>query len=246
MSARQAVLAGRLPASTWSRELLVTLARPRALVLKVGVPLVLVIPLVAGHAPSFWAATLLTVMVAMIGAVGSATTLARARSSGVLQRLALTPRPAWRVLGGVVGAGVVIDMLQLLPVMVIVAATGGGDAAAVAALPLAVLGALLLGHVVGCAVAVLTGSVAEVLLDAVVLLAPLLFLGGIFTGIPRDGWRFAAAAADPFGELQSAWIAVLGGSPAFAPATVAATAVATICIATLLLAALCRPILEAR
>ncbi|MGA8016335.1 MAG: ABC transporter permease [Candidatus Dormiibacterota bacterium] len=242
----RAVLAGRLPRGTLGRELLVVIARRRTLVLKVCIPLILAVPLIAGGAPSFWAATLLTVMVAMVGAVGSAVTLARARQSGLLTRLSLAPKPGWRVLGGVIGGGALVDLLQLLPVILLVAAAGGAGPEWWVALLFAVLAALLCGSVLGCLVSALAGGVGEVLLDVCVLLAPLLFLGGLFTGVPRIGWGWSAALVDPFGELDSAFIGALGGTAAFPAATVVAICAAAIVISVGAIGVLSRPLLERR
>src|SRR5438270_3711299 len=98
-----------MPSTLLQRELMVSAARPRALLLKTLVPLVLVLPLLLGHAPTVWAAMLFTVLLAMVGAVGSAVTIARARESGLLMRLALIPRPASRAVISWVGGAVVID-----------------------------------------------------------------------------------------------------------------------------------------
>ncbi len=245
-SPRRAVLAGWLPRTTLGRELLVEAARRRALCLKVGIPLVLALPLVLGGAPTFWAATLLTVLVAMVGAVGSAVTLARARQSGLLVRLSLVPRPGWRVLGGVIGAGAAVDLLQLLPVIVVVGVAGGAAPEWWAALILAVLAGLLTGSLLGCLVAALAGSVGEVLLDVCVLLAPLLFLGGLFTGVPRQGWGWPVALVDPFGELGSAFIGALGGDPAFSPPVVVAAGAVAVAVSLAGIAALSRALLERR
>lgn len=243
---RRAVLAAWLPRTTLGRELLVVAARRRALALKVGIPLILTLPLVLGGAPTFWAATLLTVLVAMVGAVGSAVTLARARQSGLLVRLALVPRPGWRVLGGVIGAGAAVDLLQLLPVIVVVGAAGAAAPAWWGALVVAVLAGLLTGSLLGCLVAALAGSVGEVLLDVCVLLAPLLFLGGLFTGVPREGWGWPVALVDPFGELGSAFIGALGGSPAFSAPVVTAAGAAAAAVSLAGIAALSRFLLERR
>jgi hypothetical protein len=241
-----APFAGRLPSRTLGRELLVVLARPRALALKVGIPLVLAVPLIAGHAPTFWAATLLTVLVAMVGAVGAAVSLARSRQSGLLARLALSPRAGWRVLGGVVGAAVIVDAIQLIPVVTLVGWAGGAPPDAWVALGIAVLTALVCGNVLGCVVATVAGGAGEVLLDVTVLLAPLLFLGGLFTGVPRDGWRGAIAVVDPFGELHSAFVTALGGSAAFAAGTIVTVGVAAIGLSAAVVAGLSRPLLERR
>ena len=221
-------------------------ARKRALAFKVGIPLVLALPLIVGGAPTFWAGMLLTVLVAMMGAVGTAVNLARARQSGLLVRLALVPRAGWRVVGGVVGAGALVDLLQLLPVIVLVAVAGSATPLAWAGLVLAVLAGLLTGSLLGCLVACLAGGVGEVLLDVCVLLAPLLFFGGLFTGVPRLGWGWTVALLDPFGELGSAFIGALDGTPAFSPATVLLVSAAAIALALAAVSLLSRPLLERR
>jgi hypothetical protein len=243
---RQAVLARLLPRGTLGRELLVVAARRRALALKVGIPLVLALPLILGGAPTFWAGMLLTVLVAMVGAVGTAVTLARARQSGLLVRLALVPRPGWRVVGGVVGAGALVDLLQLLPVVLLVAIAGSATPLEWAGLLLAVLAGLLTGSLLGCLVACLAGGVGEVLLDVCVLLAPLLFFGGLFTGVPRQGWGWTVALVDPFGELGSAFIGAMDGTPAFGPATVLLVSAAAIVAVLAAIGLLGRPLLERR
>src|SRR5579884_1885221 len=198
--------AALLPSSMFSRELLVTAARPRSLFLKVVVPLILTVPLVAAHAPTFWAAMLLTVLCAMIGAVGAAVGVARGRESGLMTRLALVPKPAWRVIGGWVFGSTAVDAVQLVPAVAVVIAVAPVTAPAAVALVCAVAAVLLLANALGCAVAAVGGGPGEVLLDVSVLLAPLLFLGGLFTGVPRTGWRWVAATVDPFAYLHSAFI----------------------------------------
>ena len=243
---RQAVLARLMPRGTLGRELLVVAARRRSLALKVGIPLVLALPLIVGGAPTFWAGMLLTVLTAMVGAVGTAVTLARARQSGLLVRLALVPRPGWRVVGGVVVAGALVDLIQLLPVVLLVAIAGGATPLEWAGLVVAVLAGLLTGSLLGCVVACLAGGVGEVLLDVCVLLAPLLFFGGLFTGVPRQGWGWTVALIDPFGQLGSAFIGALGGTPAFSPATVLLVSAAAIVVVLAGVGLLSRPLLERR
>ncbi len=59
-----------MPRTVAARELAIVVSRPRALAIKAGLPLALAVILVAGHAPTFWAGMLLTVLAAMVGAVG--------------------------------------------------------------------------------------------------------------------------------------------------------------------------------
>jgi hypothetical protein len=231
---RLATLHRALPGSLWTREWLVSLGRPRALALRVAVPLALAVPLVAGGAPTFWAAMLVTVLCAMVGAVGSAMTLARARSSGLLARLAVTPRPPEQAVGSWLAASTSVDAVQLLPALAVIAA-GGGSPAWWPALAASALATLLVANVLGCALAVAAGGPAEVLLDVAVVLAPLLYLAGIFTGVPREGWRATVATLDPISHLQSALVGALGGDPAHGAGTVllASAIAAAVCLAAL-------------
>jgi hypothetical protein len=241
-SAPSARLPHVLPASMWTRELLLTLASPRALTLKLTLPLLLGIPLVTGHAPTFWAGMLLTVLVAMTGAVGSGVALARARSGGLLSRLAVVPQPPARTVGSWVLAAATVDTAQMLPLALVVIAAGASPLAALALLA-CIPAVILLTNALGCSLSLLADSPGEVLLDVVVVLAPLLFLGGLFTGIPRDGWRWLAARLDPFAYLHSAFTAALGGTPTFGSGEVLAAAAVTAALSLAALAAISRALL---
>jgi ABC-type multidrug transport system permease subunit len=204
-----------MPRTIAARELAIVLSRPRALAIKAGLPLLLALALVAGHAPTFWAGMLLTVLVAMVGAVGTAVSVSRARDDGFLTRLAATPGAPTRLLAGWVLAAVAVDVAQLLPVAIAAALAGSGTVASFAVLLVALPAALIITNVLGCVVTLAAANAAEVLLDVVVVLAPLLYLGGLFTGVPAGGWRAVVASADPFSHLHSAFIGVLGGTSTY-------------------------------
>ena len=233
-----------MPRTLAARELAVVLSRPRALAIKAGLPLALAVALVAGHAPTFWAAMLLTVLVAMIGAIGTAVTVSRARESGFLTRLAATPGSRARLLGGWVVAAAAVDVVQLLPVLLAVGLSGGAGPVELVTLLVAAGAAVVVTNVLGCVVTLAAANAAEVLLDVVVLLAPLLYLGGLFTGVPADGWRSAAGIVDPFSHLHSALIGALGGAPTYPPAVDAAWIMAAAAGAMGILLLLSRRILE--
>ncbi len=233
-----------MPRGVAGRELAIVLSRPRALAIKAGLPLGLAVILGLGHAPTFWAGMLLTVLVAMVGAVGTAVTVSRAREVGFLTRLAATPGSRARLLGSWVLAAAAVDAVQLLPVAVAALLTGGGGAAELVTLLAALAATLVVTNVLGCLVTLAAASAAEVLLDVVLVLAPLLYLGGLFTGVPASGWRAPVAAVDPFSHLHSAFIGVLGGTPTYSPVVdvAVAAAAAVVCIAAL--AVLSRRVLE--
>jgi hypothetical protein len=110
---------------------------------------------------------------------------------------------------------------------------------------IAVAAVLLVANSLGFAVSAMGGGPGEVLLDTVVLLAPLLFLGGLFTGVPADGWRATAATVDPFAYAHAAFVAALGGSPSFSSGDVVTAALVSV-VAALLLVALAAPLVLRR
>ncbi|HKR99950.1 MAG TPA: ABC transporter permease [Candidatus Dormibacteraeota bacterium] len=235
-----------MPSSLLSRELIVTLARPRALVIKTLVPLVLTLPLLLGHAPAFWAAMLFTVLVAIIGAVGTAVTIARARESGLLVRLALTPRPASLAVIAWMAGAVIIDFLQLVPTLIALFVLEPVSAADAGALLAIVVATLVAANTVGCAISLLGGGPGEVLVDLAVVLGPLLFLAGLFSGVPREGWRWIAARVDPFAYAHSAFLTAFGVDPTFGLRSIVVAAAATVIGCGVVLALLARPVLQRR
>jgi hypothetical protein len=234
----------RMPRSVAARELAIVLSRPRALAIKAGLPLALAVVLVAGHAPTFWAGMLLTVLVAMVGAVGTAVTVSRARDAGFLTRLAATPGSRPRLLVGWVLAAAAVDVVQLLPVALAAWIDGGGGATELVVLVTVLAATLVVTNVLGSLITLAAASAAEVLLDVVVVLAPLLYLGGLFTGVPAAGWRAWVAAVDPFSHLHSAFIGVLGGSATYPGGVDVVAALGAAAAATAVLAGLSRRILE--
>ena len=240
-----ALLRRPMPGGMFLREVLAAVTRPRALFLKMAFPLVLAIPLVTAHAPSFWAAMLLTVLSAMVGAVGAGMTAARARDSGLLTRLTLTPTPPWRVISAWVGSSALVDLVQLLPALLAVLIVAPTTPATSLTLLVAVASVLVVANSLGFAISALGGGPGEVLLDTVVLLAPLLFLGGLFTGVPAGGWRATAASVDPFAYAHAAFIAALGGSPSFTSGAVLIAAVLS-GVAGMVLVALAAPLVLRR
>jgi ABC-type multidrug transport system permease subunit len=204
-----------MPRTIAARELAIVLSRPRAPAIKAGLPLLLALVLVAGHAPTFWAGMLLSVLVAMVGAVGTAVSVSRARDDGFLTRLAVTPGSRARLLAGWVLAASAVDVVQLLPVAVAATLASGGSPASLGVLLVALAAVLVVTNVLGCIITLAAANAAEVLLDVVVVLAPLLYLGGLFTGVPAAGWRAVVASADPFSHLHSAFIGVLGGTATY-------------------------------
>jgi len=159
-------------------------------------------------------------------------------------RLAVVPRPAPRVVAAWVLAAASVDAAQLCPALAAVLVGGDARPADAVALLASVVATLLLANSLGCVLARLAGGPGEVLLDVAVVLAPLLFLGGLFTGVPAGGWRHWVATLDPFTYLHAAFVAVLGGTPSAGPGVICLAALAWSAIGLGGLAAASRSVLE--
>src|SRR5256714_15557849 len=85
-----------LPATIWQRELIEFAQRRRALVIKLAFPLLVAIPLVLSGAPSIYAAMALTMLTAIVGALGAGAVLTRERQTGLTLRYRNLPGPPGR------------------------------------------------------------------------------------------------------------------------------------------------------
>lgn len=203
------------PVHLWQLELWGTLARRRSLLIKFAFPLVLVIPLVTIGAPPFFAGMLLTVLIAMVGTIGTGVTVTRARGSGWLDRLAVLPLPAWRIGLELFFAGWLVDALQATLVLLVIALADRPDPATLATTWLMALATLAFSGAIGLTVASVTDHPGEAMLYLAVVLAPLLFLSGLFTGVPAGGIRFWVAQILPFTYLDEGFQLLLGGNPPY-------------------------------
>jgi len=227
-----------LPRRLVGLELLATLARRRALVIKLAFPLGLALPLVATSAPPFFAAMLLTVLVTLIGAVGTGVTVVRARGGGWLARLAVLPMAPARIGVELLLASFAVDAVQGSIVVGLVLAWRQPAPLIGLTCWLLVLAVLAIANALGLALAAVTDHPGETMLGLAVLLAPLLFLAGLFTGIPAAGPRAWIALALPFSYLDEAFQLVLGGNPPAGDPTSFALAAATTAVVAVGVAAL--------
>lgn len=235
----------RSPRQLWRLELLGTLSRRRALAIKMGFPLLLVIPLAATHAPQFFAAMLLTVLMAMVGTVGTGVSVTRSRGAGWLDRLAVLPLPPWRVALEIFLAGWIVDCLQATLIFVVLEVAQRPDPVVIVATWLVALATLAFSGAIGLAVATLTDNAGEAMLFLAVVLAPLLFLSGLFTGVPAEGFRYWVAQVLPFSYLTDGFQLVLHGNPPYgSSATLLLAAPAFLLVSLGACAAMGRPLLS--
>ena len=87
-----------LAGTIWQRELVEFAQRRRALIIKLVFPLLVAVPLVLSGAPTIYAAMALTMLAAIIGALGSGAVLTRERQSGLTLRYRTLPVTPGRLL----------------------------------------------------------------------------------------------------------------------------------------------------
>lgn len=205
-----------LPATIWQRELIEFAQRRRALVIKLAFPLLIAIPLVVAGAPPAYAAMGLTMLVAIVGAIGSGAVLSRERQSGLTQRYRTLPVTPGRLLIERLGTNAAIDLMQLIPVLLLIAIRHPGGFAWWPAVAIGVGAVLLIGNLLGAVASMVSDSPGEVMLYVVIPLLPLLYLSGVFTAL-HEPILLVISRLLPFSYLHEALLGALGGQPNLLP-----------------------------
>lgn len=199
----------------WVVEWRRALSRRRLLVLNLGIPLLLVAPVALSGAPAAHAAAVYAVLFVLFGTFGAAVPLVRDGRSGLVTRLVLTGVPPGRLLVQRAGAAAVLDLLELLPCVLLIALTGRGIGSA-AVLLLTLGGTLLVANLLGFWVAALARSVAETALFSAVSALLLLHASGVFRTPTPDSVGALLEAGAPFTALHEILLRIEGGPTPFA------------------------------
>ena len=205
-----------LAGTIWQRELVEFAQRRRALVVKLAFPLVVAIPLVLTGAPAIYAAMALTMLVTIVGAVGSGAVLTRERPSGLTLRYRTLPVTPGRLLIERLSTNSLIDFLQLTPVLLLLAVRHPSAFVWWPALLLSVAAVLLIGNLLGAVASTLSDSPGEVMLYVVIPLLPLLYLSGVFTPLEQPVLLVVSRLL-PFSYLYQALVGALGSQPNLLP-----------------------------
>jgi ABC-type multidrug transport system permease subunit len=233
-----------LPATIAGREFLEFGQRRRALVIKMAFPLVVGVPLLTSAAPAFYAAMALTMLITIIGALGTGAVLSRERAAGLQVRYRLLPRRHGVILLERLVAAAAIDVAQLLPILVLLALRHPAATRWWPALLLAVAGTVLFANVVGALASTFTTAPGEVMLYVLLPLLPAFYLSGVFTPL-RDPVRLAVSRLLPMTYLHEGLLGALQGSPAVSVEIVAAGGAVTLLVAAAAALALGHRVLEA-
>jgi ABC-2 type transport system permease protein len=205
-----------LAGTIWQRELVEFAQRRRALVIKLAFPLLVAIPLILSGAPTVYAAMALTMLITIVGALGSGAVLTRERQSGLTLRYRTLPVTPGRLLIERLSTNALIDFVQLVPVIVLVAIRHPSAFAWWPALLLSAAAVLLIGNLLGAVASTLSDSPAEVMLYVIIPLLPLLYLSGIFTPL-EPPVLLVISRLLPFSYLYQALLGALGGQPNLLP-----------------------------
>jgi hypothetical protein len=200
-------------ASIWRLEWTLAIRRRRLLLLNVGIPLLLVVPLALGGAPPFHAAAAYAVLFVLFGTFGSAIPLLREGEGGLLGRVLVAGAEPRRLVLERVLAGACMDALQLLPSVALVLGLGRAGWETWALAPPLLLGALLAANVVGVWVAALARSLAEGALFAAVVSLFLLRGSGVFWSAAPGTAAAVAQATLPYGPFHRLLLEGAGGAP---------------------------------
>jgi hypothetical protein len=198
--------------AVWRTEWLTASRRRRLLLFNVLIPLTFVATIAFSPAPAVHAAAVFTVLFALFGTFGSSIPLIRDGETGLLRRYVLTGAHPGGLLLQRVCATAALDLIELTPSVLVIAAARGGSTSQLAFLvPSMVLG-LLAANALGALTAALAKSVAEgALFSAVAALLLLHWAGTFRTPVPGT-WQATLEAWNPFRPLHESLLAAAGAS----------------------------------
>jgi ABC-2 type transport system permease protein len=205
-----------LAGTIWQREMVEFAQRRRALVIKLVFPLLVAAPLVLSRAPTIYAALALTMLVTIVGALGSGAVLTRERQAGLTLRYRTLPVTPGRLLIERLSINALIDFVQLTPVLLLVAIRHPSAFVWWPALLLSTAAVLLIGNLIGAVASTLSDSPGEVMLYVIIPLLPLLYLSGVFTP-PEQPVLLVISRLLPFSYLYQALVGALGSQANLLP-----------------------------
>jgi len=216
----------------WWMEWRSAFARRRLLAWNIGVPSLLLTPVALSPAAAPHRTAVFGVFFVFFAAFGSAIPTVRDSRDGWLDTIFQSRYPRGRWFFETVGAGTVLDFLELLPVTAILVWTSSTPRfGSIAAIGLALLFTLGFANLIGPLIAAAVGSLAEAALASAAVSLLLLHFGGFFR-TPTASWSVNVAEWMPTRPLREALAAVQGAPPAdlvgWLPAVIAACALAAI------------------
>ena len=203
----------------WRTLWLTAFRRRRLMAFNILIPLVFVATIALSAAPAVHAAATFAVLFVLFGTFGSSIPLIRDGESGLLRRYVLTGVHPGGLLLQRLFATATLDLIQLTPSVLVMAAARGSSAAQLAMVVPAMVTGLVAANALGALTAALAKSVAEGALFSALAALLLLHWGGTFRSPVPGTWQATMEAWSPFRPLHESLLAAAGaGGPDLDPA----------------------------
>ncbi|TCJ20652.1 hypothetical protein E0L93_00010 [Rubrobacter taiwanensis] len=200
------------PDAYWKKDVALFLNKRFALIIKLLYPMAIIVPVALSPIPPEFAAAVVGIVAVMAGTFGAGESLTVDLNDGILARVALTPLPPGRIVLELLLVNAVLDFLQLLPGLLIVLFIYGPEPVWALAALFSVFMTLMAANCIGVFIANFTSSPADVLLYAVVILLPLIYLSGFFRNQDPQGLLAVLRDFVPFAYMNDALREVFGAA----------------------------------
>ena len=212
-----------MSAPAWRLRWQVVLRRRRLLAWNVLIPLVLLVPVVTSGAAASHRAVVVAVFVAFFGAYGACIPLIQDGMSGWAEKVLLTGFGGGRWLFERTAASITIDVLQLLPVILLLLWLLDASAGAAVLVFVATAVGLAFANLLGVLVATAVRALGEAALGCAVISLLALHAAGVFrTPEAGSAWRLAERWS-PLRPVHETWLGTMlptgsgGGARAAVP-----------------------------
>ncbi len=205
------------PDAYWKKDVVLFFGKRFALFIKMLYPVALIVPVAASDIPAQYAAAVVGIVAIMAGTFGAGESLTADLNDGILMRFSLTPLSPRRIVFELLAVNAILDFIQLLPALLLVYVLHPAPLVWVLAATFAVFVTLVTANCIGIFIANFTSSPADVLLYAMAILAPLIYLSGFFRNQDPTGLRALLRDLIPFAYMNDALQAVFGLAARSAP-----------------------------
>jgi ABC-2 type transport system permease protein len=198
----------------FKKEILETVRKPRSLVLKLIFPSLVALPMILGNAPKPVVAGVVVMLTLMIGVFGAGVGLTKDRTDGIMQRTLITPVKSYNVIFSHLAAGVIVEVLQLLPViimLIVMNVRGRADINSIAMLVAIVGLTVISANALGFFASAFASSSGEIHLYSVLIIFPIIGISGAFQAQSSSTSVLAKVSlASPLTYLYQGLLKIIG------------------------------------
>ncbi len=201
-----------MTSAVWGLQWRLAFTRKRVLILNVVIPLTVVLPVATEAVPAGPAAGIYAVLFAAFAMFGSALPLRWEGQRGMSARVVRSGVTPSSYLLQRIGAGAVLDTLQLIPALLLAAVAAGATVPQVGRALIALAGTVWVCGLIGSVIAAASRSITETALFAGAAVPLLAHMSGVFN-TPEDGSLSSSfESASPFRALHEALLEMTTGA----------------------------------